>query len=69
MRLLRRQLSLPVSTMSQWCVNRSRSALVISASPKTEGYSLGAILEVYALLAETPLANPEPHVAAENGED
>jgi len=28
---LKRQLSLPVSTMSQWCVSRSRSALVIFA--------------------------------------
>jgi hypothetical protein len=36
------------------------------ASPKTEGHSLGAILEVRA---ETPLANPESHLAAENGED
>jgi hypothetical protein len=69
MRLLKRQLSLPVSTMSQWWVSRSRSALVILASPKMEGHSLDAILEVRALLAETPLANPKPHVAAENGED
>jgi hypothetical protein len=32
---LKRQLSLPVSTMSQWWVSRSRSAVVILASPKT----------------------------------
>jgi hypothetical protein len=55
--------------MSQWWMSRSRSALVILASPKTEGHSLGAILEVRAfVLAETSLANPEPHIAAENGE-
>jgi hypothetical protein len=58
-----------VSTMSQWWMSRSRSALVILASPKAESHSLGAILEVRAfVLAETPLANPEPHIAAENGE-
>ena len=34
-----RQLSLPVSTMSQWWVSRSRSAVVILASPKTLGHS------------------------------
>ena len=30
-----RQLSLPVSTMSQWWVSRSRSAVVIFGSPHT----------------------------------
>jgi hypothetical protein len=30
--------------------------------------SLGAILEVRAFACETPLTNPELHVAAENGE-
>jgi hypothetical protein len=33
-----------------------------------DDHSLGAILEVRAFACETPLANPEPHVAAENGE-
>jgi hypothetical protein len=36
---LKRQLSLPVSTMSQWWVSRSRSAVVILASPNTLGHS------------------------------
>jgi hypothetical protein len=31
--------SLPISTMSQWWVSRSRSAVVILASPKTAGHS------------------------------
>jgi hypothetical protein len=34
-----RQLSLPVSTMSQWWVRRLRSAVVILASPNTVGHS------------------------------
>jgi hypothetical protein len=55
---LKRQLSLPVSTMSQWCVSRSRSALVILASPKTEGYSLGAILEVRAFACGDAIGQP-----------
>ena len=38
-RFLKRQLSLPVSTMSQWWVRRSSSAVVILASPKTLGHS------------------------------
>ena len=38
-RFLKRQLSLPVSTMSQWWVRRSSSAVVILASPKTVGHS------------------------------
>jgi len=45
-RFLKRQLSLPVSTMSQWWVSRSRSAVVIFASPKTEGHSPKARLVV-----------------------
>jgi hypothetical protein len=36
-RFLSRQLSLPVSTMSQWWVRRLSSAVVILASPKTVG--------------------------------
>ena len=38
-RFLNRQLSLPVSTMSQWWVRRSSSAVVILASPNTLGHS------------------------------
>src|SRR5271166_2864486 len=38
-RFLKRQLSLPVSTMSQWWVRRSSSAVVIFGSPKTLGHS------------------------------
>ena len=45
-RFLKRQLSLPVSTMSQWWVSRSRSAVVILASPKTLGHSPKARLVV-----------------------
>ena len=41
-RCLKRQLSLPVSTMSQWWVRRSSSAVVILASPKTDGHSPNA---------------------------
>ena len=69
MRLFKCRLSLPVSTMSQWRVNRSRSALVILASPKTEGHSLGAILEVRAFACGDAIGQAETHVAAENGED
>jgi hypothetical protein len=36
---LNRQLSLPVSTISQWWVRRSSNAVVILASPNTLGYS------------------------------
>lgn len=46
MRFLKRQLSLPVSTMSQWWVSRSSSAVVIFASPKTDGHSPNARLVV-----------------------
>ena len=45
-RFLKRQLSFPVSTMSQWWVSRSRSAVVILASPKTLGHSPNARLVV-----------------------
>ena len=45
-RFLKRQLVLPVSTMSQWCVRRSSMAVVILASPKTCGESANARLVV-----------------------
>ena len=45
-RFLKRQLSLPVSTMSQWWVSRSSRAVVILASPKTLGHSPKARLVV-----------------------
>ena len=45
-RCLSRQLSFPVSTMSQWCVRRSSSAVVIFASPNTCGHSAKARLVV-----------------------
>ena len=45
-RFLKRQLSFPVSTMSQWWVRRSRSAVVIFASLKTVGHSPKARLVV-----------------------
>jgi hypothetical protein len=38
-RFLKRQLSLPVSTMSQWWVRRSNKAVVIFGSPNTLGHS------------------------------
>jgi hypothetical protein len=41
-RCLNRQLSLPVSTMSQWWVRRSSKAAVILASPNTLGQSPNA---------------------------
>jgi Glycosyl transferase WecG/TagA/CpsF family len=41
-RLLKRQLSLPVSMMSQWCVSRSSNAVVILGSLKTLGHSPNA---------------------------
>ena len=46
LRFLKRQLSLPVSMMSQWCVRRSSSAVVILASLKTLGHSPNARLVV-----------------------
>ena len=45
-RFLNRQLSFPVSTISQWWVRRSRSAVVILASPNTLGHSPKARLVV-----------------------
>ena len=45
-RFLKRQLSFPVSMMSQWCVSRSRSAVVILASMNTLGHSPKARLVV-----------------------
>jgi hypothetical protein len=45
-RFLNRQLSLPVSTMSQWCVRRSSSAVVIFGSPNTAAHSAKARLVV-----------------------
>ena len=41
-RFLNRQLVLPVSTISQWCVSRSSMAVVILASPNTCGQSAKA---------------------------
>ena len=43
---LKRQLSLPVSTISQWCVRRSGNTVVTFALPKTVGYSSKARLVV-----------------------
>jgi len=43
---LKRQLSLPVSMMSQWWVRRSSSAVVILGSLKTLGHSPNARLVV-----------------------
>jgi Fic family protein len=45
-RCLKRQLSLPVSMMSQWRVRRSSSAVVILASPNTCGHSAKSRLVV-----------------------
>ena len=45
-RFLNRQLVLPVSTISQWCVRRSSMAVVILASPNTCGQSAKARLVV-----------------------
>ena len=45
-RFLNRQLVLPVSRISQWCVSRSSIAVVILASPKTCGQSAKARLVV-----------------------
>ena len=46
LRFLKRQLSLPVSMMSQWWVRRSSSAVVILASPNTVAQSAKARLVV-----------------------
>jgi hypothetical protein len=45
-RALSRQLALPVSRISQWWVSRSRSAVVIFASPNTLGHSANGRLVV-----------------------
>jgi len=45
-RFFKRQLSLPVSTMSQWWVRRSSRAVVIFGSPNTLGHSPKARLVV-----------------------
>ena len=45
-RFLKRQLSLPVSTMSQWWVSRSSRAVVILALPNKLGHSPKLRLEV-----------------------
>ena len=45
-RFLKRQLVLPVSTISQWCVSRSSMAVVILASLNTCGQSAKARLVV-----------------------
>ncbi len=46
LRCLKRQLSLPVSIISQWWVVRSSSAVVILGSPNTVGHSPNARLVV-----------------------
>jgi hypothetical protein len=46
LRFLKRQLSLPVSMISQWWVRRSNMAVVIFASPKIFGHSAKARLVV-----------------------
>jgi uncharacterized protein len=45
-RVFSRQLALPVSRMSQWCVSRSSRAVVIFASPNTLGHSANGRLVV-----------------------
>src|SRR5688572_14730111 len=45
-RVFSRQLALPVSRMSQWCVSRSSRAVVIFASPNTRGHSANGRLVV-----------------------
>ena len=48
-RFLKRQLSLPVSMISQWWVRRSSRAVVILGSPKTDGHSPKARLVVMTI--------------------
>jgi hypothetical protein len=48
--VLKRIDSLPVSTMWQWCVSRSSSAVVILASPKTLDHSAKSRLVVIITL-------------------
>ena len=45
-RVFSRQLALPVSRISQWCVSRSSNAVVIFASPNTLGHSANGRLVV-----------------------
>src|SRR3546814_2060403 len=53
LRFLKRQLSLPVSTISQWWVTRSSSAVVILGSPKTVGHSPNARFVVMMTLVRS----------------
>jgi hypothetical protein len=55
---LKRQLSLPVSMMSQWWVRRSSNAAVILASLKTLGHSPKArlVVTMIEVLHETAMA-------------
>jgi hypothetical protein len=53
---LKRQMSFPVSTMSQWWVRRSRSAVVILASPKILGHSPKARLLVIMIEVRSAIA-------------
>src|SRR3546814_14715723 len=52
LRFLKRQLSLPVSTISQWWVTRSSSAVVILGSPNTVGHSPKARFVVMMTLVD-----------------
>jgi hypothetical protein len=57
-RFLKRQLSFPVSIMSQWCVKRSNSALVILADMKTFGENFDHLpftVAAASMLAPYPL--------------
>ncbi len=51
--VLKRKLSLPVSRMWQWWVSRSRSAVVILASPKIAAHSLKLRLVVMMTLVRS----------------
>ena len=46
----KRWLSLPVSTMWQWCVSRSSSAVVIFASPNTLDSAKSRLLVIITLV-------------------
>jgi hypothetical protein len=58
-RLLKRQLSFPVSMMSQWWVRRSSSAVVILASLKTLGTDK-AFLDTMALKCTPTIPRRHP---------
>jgi len=45
---------LPVSTMWQWCVRRSSSAVVILASPKTVDHSAKSRFNAESILMRSP---------------